>query len=156
MASLSPASEQSTDFADRLALRSYDIVALVGRLAVGWIFLASGFNKVGDVSAFSAVLAKRGLPAPSFWGWVGAIVEFGGGLMVIFGVKLRYAAILMILFVIVATGISHRYWEYPAAEIVAQRTNFFKNLAIAGGLLFMFLAGAGRLSVDGWLGRNKT
>lgn len=133
-----------------LAERSHDVVALVGRVIMSWIFLSSGFGKIADVAAFSAVLAKRGVPAPSFMGWLGAIVEFGGGLLILLGIKIRYAAILMILFVIVATLISHRYWEYPVDQIVAQKTNFWKNITIAGGFLFMYLVGAGRYSVDGF------
>ena len=137
-------------FADRCAASCHDVVALIGRLAMSWIFLSSGFGKFADVAGFSAMLAKRGVPAPSFMGWLGAIVEFGGGLLILLGIKIRYVAILVILFVIVATLISHRYWEYPVDQIVAQRTNFWKNVTIIGGLLFMFLAGAGRYSVDGF------
>jgi putative oxidoreductase len=140
-----------TSLADRCATSCHDVVALIGRIIMSWIFLSSGFGKLADVAAFSGVLAKRGVPAPSFMGWLGAIVEFGGGLLILLGVKLRYAAILMILFVIVATLISHRYWEYPLDQIVVQRTNFWKNVTIIGGLLFMFLAGAGRYSVDGMM-----
>jgi putative oxidoreductase len=140
-----------TSFADRCAASCHDVVALVGRVIMSWIFISSGFGKITDVAAFSTVLAKRGVPAPSFMGWLGAIVEFGGGLLILLGVKLRYAAILMILFVIVATLISHRYWDYPVDQLVAQKTNFWKNITIIGGLLFMFLAGAGRYSVDGMM-----
>jgi putative oxidoreductase len=134
---------------DRCAAGCHNIIALLGRLAMGWIFLSSGFGKLTDVVGFSAMLAKRGVPAPSFMGWLGAIVEFGGGLLIILGIKIRYAAVLTILFVIVATAISHRYWEFTGADLMIQRTNFWKNVAIVGGLLFMFLAGAGRYSVDG-------
>ena len=137
-------------FVDRCAASCHDVVALLGRLAMSWIFLSSGFGKLSNVAGFSAVLDKRGVPAPSFMGWLGAIVEFGGGLLIILGIKIRYAAILMILFVAVATLISHRYWEYPPEQLVAQTTNFWKNATIVGGLLFMFLAGAGRYSVDGY------
>jgi putative oxidoreductase len=140
-------------FVDRCAASCHDVVALLGRLAMGWIFLSSGFGKISDVAGFSTVLAKRGVPAPSFMGWLGAIVEFGGGVLIILGIKIRYVAILMILFVIVATLISHRYWEYPVDQIVAQKTNFWKNVTIIGGFLFMFIAGAGRYSVDGF--RNR-
>ena len=146
--------DSTSDFADRVAVRLHDIVALVGRLTMGWIFVNSGFTKITDVAAFSATLAKRGVPAPGFMGWLGAIVEFGGGLMLIFGIKIRWAALLMVLFVIVATIISHRYWEFTGADFGAQRNNFWKNVAILGGLLFMFLAGAGKLSVDGMLGKK--
>jgi putative oxidoreductase len=134
---------------DRCAAGCHDVIALLGRLAMGWIFLSSGFGKLGDVAAFSGMLAKRGVPMPSLMGWLGAIVEFGGGVLIILGIKIRYAAVLMVLFVIVATAISHRYWEFTGADLMIQRTNFWKNVAIIGGLLFMFLAGAGRYSVDG-------
>ena len=136
---------------DRCATGCHNVVALLGRLAMGWIFLSSGFSKLSDVAAFSAVLAKRGVPAPSFMGWLGAIVEFGGGLLILLGVKLRYAAVLVILFVVVATLLRHRYWEFAAEAFTAQRSNFWKNVTIIGGLLFMFLAGAGRYSVDGFM-----
>jgi putative oxidoreductase len=139
-----------TSLIDRCATSCHDAVALVGRLAMCWIFLSSGFAKLSDVAAFSTVLAKRGVPAPSFMGWLGAIVEFGGGLLVLFGFKIRFAAILMTLFVVVATLISHRYWEFTGEAFAAQRSNFWKNVTIIGGLLFMFLAGAGRYSVDGF------
>jgi putative oxidoreductase len=135
---------------DRCATGCHDVIALAGRILMGWIFVSSGFGKLGDVGAFSAMLSKSGVPMPSFMGWLGAIVEFGGGLLIIFGVKIRYAAVLMILFVIVATLIRHRYWEFTGADLIAQRTNFWKNVAIIGGLLFMFIAGAGRYSVDGF------
>ena len=72
-----------TSLADRCAATCHDAIALVGRLAMSWIFLSSGFGKLTDVAAFSAGLAKRGVPAPSLMGWLGAIVEFGGGIGVI-------------------------------------------------------------------------
>jgi putative oxidoreductase len=149
MSSVSTAPAEAS-FADRCAASCHAVVALLGRLAMGWIFISSGFGKLSNVEAFSAVLAKRGVPAPSFMGWLGAIVEFGGGLLIIFGFKIRYVAILMVVFVIVATAISHRYWEFTGEAMTAQATNFWKNVAIIGGLLFMFLAGAGRYSVDGF------
>ena len=97
-----------TSLADRWAASCHDVVALVGRVLMSWIFVASGFGKITAVTGFAAVLAKRGVPAPTFMGWLGAIVEFGGGLLLLLGVKTRYTAILMILFVIVATLISRR------------------------------------------------
>ena len=150
MTSISTAPAEPS-FVDRCAASCHDIVALVGRLAMSWIFLSSGFAKLTNVAGFSARLAKDGVPMPTFMGWLGAIVEFGGGLLIILGLKLRHAAVLMILFVIVATSLRHRYWEFPAEALIAQRTNFWKNVTSIGGLLFMFLAGAGRYSVDGFI-----
>ena len=71
------------------------------------------------------------------------------------GFRTRYASLLMILFVIVATGISHRFWEFADAARRAQESQFFKNLSIIGGFLLLFVTGGGRFSLDALLRRRK-
>ena len=95
-----------------------------------------------------------GVPAPEFLCWIGALVEFVIGAALILGVGTRYAALLCALFLVVATALAHRYWEYPAAQIVAQYNNFLKNLAVFGGALLIFAAGPGRFSVDHMLSKK--
>ncbi len=139
-------------YADSVAAHASDTVLLVGRLAMGIIFFQSGAAKLLALNAFSASLASRGLPFPEFWGPVGAISEFAGGTMIILGLGTRYAALLIGIFVIVGTAIAHRYWEIsePAMGHL-QQVHFFKNLAIVGGDLFLFVCGAGRFSLDALL-----
>jgi putative oxidoreductase len=136
--------------------KSDDLILLAGRLALGAIFVKSGLQKLLGLGAFAASLAGRGVPASSFWAVVGATVEFVGGILILTGLKTRYASLLMILFVIVATGIGHRYWEFTdAAARRLQESQFFKNLAILGGFLVLYVAGAGRFALDAALGRRK-
>lgn len=131
---------------------SQDAILLAGRIALGAIFVKSGFQKLLALGAFAASLAGRGVPQSMFWAVVGATVEFVGGILIVTGLKTRYASLLMILFVIVATGISHRYWEYTeAAARRLQESQFFKNLSIIGGFILLFATGPGRFSLDGWL-----
>src|SRR5204863_8582524 len=107
-----------------------DVIVLLGRVALGAIFVKSGLQKLIALSAFAASLAGRGIPESATWAVIGAMVEFVGGIMIITGLRARAASLLMILFVIVATGISHRYWEYAdAAARRAQESQFFKNLS---------------------------
>jgi putative oxidoreductase len=134
--------------------RRDDVILLVGRLALGAIFLKSGLQKLLALSAFAASLAQRGVPASSTWAVIGATVEFVGGILIITGLRTREASVLMILFVIVATGISHRFWEFAEAARRAQESQFFKNLSILGGFVLLFVTGGGRYSVDGWLKRK--
>src|SRR3974390_1456558 len=103
---------------DMIAGRLSNLVLLVGRLAMGFIFFQSGAAKLGALSIFSASLSNRGVPFPGFWGPVGAISEFVGGTAIILGLGTRWAALLIVLFVMAATGIAHRYWEFvePAAR----------------------------------------
>jgi putative oxidoreductase len=143
------------DYADSLAARVSNTVLLVGRLAMGIIFFQSGFAKLTGLGAFIGSLGNRGVPFPDFWGPVGAISEFTGGALIILGLGTRYAAALIVLFVIIATAISHRYWEFAEPARRLQQGQFYKNLAITGGALFLFICGAGRFSLDAILLRKR-
>lgn len=133
-----------------------DVILVLGRLALGAIFVKSGLQKLMGLGAFAASLAGRGVPQSSMWAVIGATVEFVGGLLIVTGFRTRDASLLMILFVIVATGISHRYWEYAEAARRLQESQFFKNLAIIGGFLVLAMTGAGRFSLDALLQRRRT
>ena len=125
-----------------------DVVLLVGRVLLGGIFVVSGYAKVVAVSAFAATLERRGVPLASVMGVIGAYVEFLGGLAIVLGIEVRCAALVMIAFVIVATLISHRFWELEGALRDAQRTQFSKNVAIGGGFFVLHAAGAGRIAIE--------
>jgi putative oxidoreductase len=133
-----------------------EVILLLGRLALGAIFVKSGLQKLLALGAFAASLAQRGVPASSTWAVIGATVEFVGGILIVSGLRTREASLLMILFVIVATGISHRFWEFAEAARRTQESQFFKNLAIIGGFLLLYVTGGGRYSVDGWLKGRKS
>jgi len=142
---------------DRSAAACSDLVCLLGRVLIGGIFVQSGFGKLMGLDAFAAGLARNGIPGAvaQVLAPIGAAVEFVGGLAIVFGLMTRYAAVLMILFVIVATGISHRFWEFADAARRAQESQFFKNLAIIGGFVLLFVTGPGRYSVDTLLRSRK-
>ncbi|TMJ84173.1 MAG: DoxX family protein [Alphaproteobacteria bacterium] len=137
---------------DRAAAAWSDVVWLFGRILIGGIFVQSGFQKLMGLDAFAAGLARNGIPGAiaQVLAPVGAAVEFVGGLAIVFGLMTRYAAVLMILFVIVATLISHRFWTLQGAERRPQAVQFAKNAAIIGGFLYVFATGAGRVSLDRW------
>ena len=125
-----------------------DLWRLVGRILLGGIFVISGYGKLMGLAAFAASLEKNGVPYASAVAPVGASVEFFGGLAIVLGVEVRAAALLMIAFVIVATLISHRFWELEDAARRAQVTQFSKNVAIIGGFVLLHAAGGGRWAVE--------
>jgi len=132
-----------------------DVILLLGRIALGAIFVKSGLQKLLALGAFAASLASRGVPQSSMWAVVGATVEFVGGILIVTGLRTREASLLMVLFVIVATGISHRYWEFADAARRLQESQFFKNLSIIGGFVLLFATGSGRFGLDALLARRK-
>jgi putative oxidoreductase len=142
-------------WSERLSAPVEDALLLAGRLALGTIFVKSGLQKLTALGAFAATLGARGIPQSSVWAAIGATVEFVGGVLIVTGFKTRCASLMMILFVIVATGISHRFWEFADAARRAQESQFFKNLSIIGGFLLLFVTGSGRFGVDALLRRRR-
>ena len=53
--------------ANRLPASTEDAILLAGRLALGVIFVKSGFQKLLTLGAFAASLANRGIPSSGTW-----------------------------------------------------------------------------------------
>ena len=130
--------------ADGLAAGSADIWLLIGRILLGWIFVRSGYGKLFNIEAVANSFPLRGLPP--FLAYIAVPFEFAT----------RYLIFGFVIFMLVATFSSHRYWEFTdAAARRSQDSSFYKNMAILGGFFFLFVCGAGRLSVDNWLRKLK-
>lgn len=139
--------------ADGLAASTADIVLLIGRILLGWIFVRSGYGKIFYVEAVANSFPLRGLPP--FLAYIAVPFEFFGGIALIFGLATRYVVLGFVIYMLVATFSSHRYWEFADAAIRRnQDSSFYKNMAMLGGFFFLFVCGAGRLSVDSWLRRR--
>jgi len=140
---------------DGFATEHRDSLLLIGRLLIALVFVQSGFGKLMDIPGFAASLGRNGLPAPLPLAYLGAAVEFLTGLALLLGFATRYAALVLVLFIVAATLISHRYWELSdPTQHRMQAINFAKNMAMIGGAFFVFVAGAGRASLDHWIWRR--
>src|SRR5215813_14488728 len=139
---------------DGLAISMSDVVLLIGRILLGWIFVRSGYGKLFDIPAYAATFPGRGLP--TFLAYIAVPAEFFGGLALMFGFATRYAALIMTIFMLVATFSSHRYWDLTdAAARRAQDSNFYKNMAILGGIFLLFVCDPGQFSLDAWLRKRR-
>jgi putative oxidoreductase len=138
-----------------MTTRTNDVALLAARLAVAALFLPAGIGKLFGLSGFAAMLAGKGLPYPDLLAVLGVAAEILGPVALILGVAPRLTAMLLIGFTLMASLISHSFWTFPAEAQGAQQTQFFKNLAIVGGLLFYFASGAGRFSLPALLSRTN-
>lgn len=141
-------SHPALSYTDGVASAWQDVLLLAGRILLAWVFLASGFGKLGNIAGTTAYFANIGLSPAAFFAWFAAIFEFCVGIALIVGVATRYAALAVFFWVLIATVIAHRYWTYPPAQQGAQYINFLKNLSMMGGALYAFVFGAGRYAVD--------
>jgi putative oxidoreductase len=120
------------------------VLLLIGRVLVACVFLMTvwvGSPNVGYLTSINFM--NPGIMSP-----LALAVEWIIVISLILGIGTRYGALLGLAFVIVATVTAHRYWGYPQAAQLVQYIFLTKNLAIAGGLIVLFVTGGGRLSVD--------
>jgi putative oxidoreductase len=121
---------------------------LVGRILLGVLFLVAGIRKIMFYTGSVAYFTKLGFPAPEVMGVLAILIEVGGGALLILGWQTRRVSWLLVLFVIIATAMAHRFWEFDAPQYANQMNHFLKNAAIVGGLLYVAVLGAGKLSLD--------
>jgi putative oxidoreductase len=124
-------------------------LTLVGRALIALLFIPAGFGKIGGFAGTVGYISSVGVPLPEAAAAIAILVELGLGLMLLVGFQARWAALGMAVFTLVITFVFHHYWDVPAAQVMMQKLNFFKNLAIIGGLFGIVAWGPGGWSIDG-------
>ena len=115
----------------------------VGRMMMAAIFLLSGFGKVAAPAATIGYIGSAGLPLPAMAYAVAIVCEVGGGLALLLGFRVRFVALALAGFTLVTALAFH-----TALGDQNQFIHFFKNVAIAGGLLQVASFGAGTFAID--------
>ena len=125
-----------------------DLVILLSRVLMALLFITSGFAKFTAAAGTKAYFAKTGVPAPEIAYVVAVAVELGVGILFLLGVKTRVMAVVLAVFTVATAVLAHANFGD-----MQQKTQFLKNLAIAGGFLGFAVLGGGAYSVDGQMAR---
>lgn len=118
-----------------------NIATLSGRTLMSIIFIMAGYSKIGGYSGTQAYMESMGVPGALLPAVIA--LELGGGLALLLGFKARMIATLLAGFSIMAGILFH---ANPNDQM--QMILLMKNLAIAGGLLYVVAFGAGNWSLD--------
>jgi putative oxidoreductase len=138
--------------ADRVAAQWGDALLVVARIFIGWIFIRYGWEQLSDLPKFADGLARRGVPG--FMAYIAGPIDMLGGIALVLGLGTRYVAPVMLVFTIVATLISHSFWSLPVEQVRNQEAHFWRNVTLLGGLILLFVHGAGRFALDRMLARK--
>ena len=128
-----------------------DSLSLIARVLIALVFLLTVM--LGSPNA--GYIGSLGFSGPNAWSVVARLAEWLIVISLVLGAGTRWGAILGIVYVIIATAVAHRFWQSPDAQWVAQYTNFSKNLAILGGLILIYITGAGAFSLDAHWSRGR-
>jgi putative oxidoreductase len=115
---------------------------VAARVLVAAIFLMNALDIIGQALA-AHEMAAHGVPA----GLIPLLImaarslQFIAGLGLILGIYPRISAVALLLFLIPATLMAHNFWQdFGTALYPVQLINFFKNVCMAGGLIFILAA----------------
>ena len=124
--------------------------SLIGRMLIGLPFVMSGLGKLAAYGKTTAMIAAVGLPVPPLAYAVAVLVELGGGLLLILGYQVRPVAVAQAIFTIAAAVSFHNNFADQN-----QMIHFLKDVMITGGLLQVAAFGAGAISLDTRLSRDR-
>ena len=117
------------------------IFDLIGRILISILFLLNGFYKINNYNGTVDWIESFGLPGILI---IPAIVlEIIAPLFIIFGYKVKISSGLLSLFCIATAFIFHNDLTDQT-----QLTSFLKNIALAGGFLFLMINGGKDFSLD--------
>jgi len=113
----------------------------LGRLLIAQVFLVLGYRKLINYDATAGWMESMGISG-SLLPLV-IMVEILGSLGLIIGWQTRICAILLCGYCFLTALLFHMEFSDPMEQI-----SFMKNIALSGGLLYIFASGAGKLSLD--------
>ena len=117
------------------------VFSLAGRVMIALIFVLSGLSKISAIDGTQGYMEAMGLPGILVYPTI--LFEVAAGLAIIAGFQTRLVALALAGFTLLLALIFHNQLGDQMQFIL-----FMKNVAIAGGLLFLVRNGAGDLSLD--------
>ena len=111
-----------------------DVGFLVARILMPILFITAGWGKITGYAGTQQYMEAMGVPG--FFLPLTILLEFGGGLAILFGFLTRTTALFTAGFTLLTAFIFH--------------SNFAEgmNLSIAGGFLLLGITGPGAISID--------
>lgn len=122
---------------------------LFGRILLALVFLQSAYGKVFNMGATAKFMAAKGMPMADLLVYPATAIVLIGGVMLLVGWKARWAALALIVFMVVATLYFHNFWDYPKEQFINQFHHFLKNIGLIGALFMVMGMGSGAMSLDG-------
>ncbi len=120
-----------------------DYLPALARLLLCSLFIWDGVLQLRDPAGTVDYFASLNVPAPQVAVWVSIAVHLLGGIGILVGFMTRWAAALLILLCLgTAFGV-----HLPAGDM-ENMTNFYKNLVMAGGFLYVIAFGPGAFAFD--------
>ena len=122
---------------------------LLARITLAVVFVESGWGKLQAIPKVVGFFTSLGIPIPEFMAYLVAFSEFGCGLLILFGLVTRLAAIPLVITMIVAILTAKKDDLHSFSDL----TGFTEYLYIIL-LIWLIVKGAGLISADEFISRR--
>lgn len=129
-------------------LHSPSFASLFIRVAIGLVFINSGWFKVANIDAIVGFFGMMGIPP--FLTYIVSYAEFIGGILFILGLFVRYVGVVTSIIMLVALIKVHLPNGYHLAN-----NGYEYVLVLLLCSLAMITLGAGKYSIEYFFNRNK-
>ena len=119
------------------------VFSLAGRVMIALIFVLAGLSKISAIEGTQGYMEAMSLPGILIYPTI--LFEIAAGLAIIVGYRTRSVALALAGFTLLSAFIFHNQLGDQTQFIL-----FMKNVAMAGGFLFLARYGAGELSIDNY------
>jgi len=126
-----------------------DVGLLVARILMPILFITAGWGKITGYAGTQQYMEAMGVPG--FMLPLVILLEFGGGLAILFGFLTRFTALFTAGFTILTAFLFHSNFAEGVNQLM-----FMKNLSIAGGFLVLGLVRPGAYTIDRLISRRKS
>jgi putative oxidoreductase len=132
-----------------------DYPQAIGRVLLSVVFIVFGYlqftnigNYIANPAVVKAAATSGGILSPTVIAYLVAAIDLFGGLLILVGYQTRWAAVVLIAFIVLTFIFAHNFWTMEGAARAANQAHFYKNLSLIGGLLLLIAAGPGSYSLD--------
>ena len=127
----------------------------LGRVLFVVLFVFSGASKLFDIASTTQAITEKvilpgfltpytsqlegitGMPTAQLLAILSGVLEVVGGLFIALNFGARFFAVLLVLFVLVATFYFHNFWDMTGPDRINNMIHALKNLSLIGGLLII-------------------
>jgi putative oxidoreductase len=133
-----------------------NVLILIARILLSFIFIVAGFPKLLDPSQTADMISGAGLPAATALAYLAGLFEVVAGLAVLVGFQTKIAGFALAAFCVFTGAVFHsgtvaiEGWPAGALGWINQLNQIMmmKNFTLAGAYILLAVAGPGALSVD--------
>jgi putative oxidoreductase len=128
---------------------SETISPFLGRLILAWFFLSEAWWRIRDWEGTVTLMHMKHITNAEPLLALAIVLMALGGISLLLGYYARTGALILFALTIVMSVLIHDYWKIAnSVDRDADYDLFIRNMAIAGGLLFLVGMGPGPFAID--------